>query len=209
MYGKERRLNRPRVTQEALNACDERRRLKAVIMRSEEDRERYKESNKRVRKLMKQAKNQWVNNQCKEIEECFSTNKTRRAYNIVKRLTKKPTKATNAINNKDGYKPKHEYCTELYGNKHTGDDRVLQISASAMIEPEPHILESEFLDAINSLPNNKAPGIDNIPGELLKSAKHEVIPVLTQICNKILRDRTWPREWTQSIIIPLPKKKAI
>ena len=37
--GKERRLNRPWVTQEALNACDERRRLKTLITRSEEDRE--------------------------------------------------------------------------------------------------------------------------------------------------------------------------
>ena len=43
--------------------------IEALITRSEEDRERYKESNKRVHKLMKQAQNQWVNNQCKEIEE--------------------------------------------------------------------------------------------------------------------------------------------
>ena len=164
---------------------------------------------------MRKAKNQWINRQCKEIEDCFSSNRTRRAYKIVKRLTKTPTHSINAINNKDGRLQTeasaisnrwHEYCIDLYSNKHTGDDRVLQTNSSALTEPEPHILEGEVLDAINSLPNNKAPGIDNIPGELLKSAKYEVIPILTQICNKILRDKSWPKEWTQSVIIPLPKK---
>ena len=83
--GKERRVNHPWITPEAIEACDRGRTLKTVKDRSEDDHERYKQSNIAVRKKMREAKNQWINKQCQDVEECFSTNNTRKAFNIVKK----------------------------------------------------------------------------------------------------------------------------
>ena len=71
-------------------------------------------------------------------------------------------------------------CTEqLYdcdnGHREDRDDQV---------ELEPDVLDSEMEWAIRQLPSNKAPGIEAIPAELLKSAPRAV---LTTLCRKIWR----------------------
>ena len=52
----------------------------------------------------------------------------------------------------------------------------------------------------------KSPGVDNIPSELLKSAGEATTTVLTVICKKLLETKEWLKEWTQSLVIPLPEK---
>ena len=44
--------------------------------------------------------------------------------------------------------------------------------------------------------------MDNIPSELLKNEGEATTTVLTAICQKIWETK----EWTQSLVIPLPKK---
>ena len=73
-----------------------------------------------------------------------------------------------------------------------------------MIEPEPHILESSWCKQL--VTQQQGPWYWQYTRRTLEISQRRGIPVLTQICNKILRDRTWPRDWTQSLIIPLPKK---
>ena len=48
-------------------------------------------------------------------------------------------------------------------------------------------------------------GVDNIPSELLKNGGKATTTVLTVIC-QIWETKEWLKEWTQSLIIPLPKK---
>ena len=47
------------------------------------------------------------------------------------------------------------------------------------------ISESEVKWALDHLPNNKAPGCDNIPIELLKVVKEDAVPIFTDLCNII------------------------
>jgi hypothetical protein len=56
---------------------------------------------------------------------------------------------------------------------------------------------------VKQLQNNKAPGIDTIPAELLKAIPPMAI---TALCRKIWKTGKWPRDWKRSIFIPLPKK---
>lgn len=69
-----------------------------------------------------------------------------------------------------------------------------------------NILESEIINAIKSLKNNKAPGPDNIIGEFYKSSIHKMLPFLTKYCNYIFDKGLFPEECTMAILQPLHKK---
>ena len=54
--------------------------------------------------------------------------------------------------------------------------------------------------------NGKSPGIDNVPGELIKGGGEALYDILTKLCQKIWSTNQWPEAWTTSLIIPIPKK---
>ena len=73
--------------------------------------------------------------------------------------------------------------------------------------PEPtQVLDEEVKEAMNSINKGKSPGVDNIPGELIKNGGEEMVKALTTICQRIWKDKGWPEQWTKSIMIPLPKQ---
>ena len=51
---------------------------------------------------MKKAKENWLNNECKDIDNSFASNRSKKAYSIIKALTKKKSETINTILNKDG-----------------------------------------------------------------------------------------------------------
>ena len=53
------------------------------------------------------------------------------------------------------------------------------------------------------------PGLDGIPAELLKHGKTTLAEELTQLFNTIWREEKVPGEWSQGIILPLPKKGCL
>ena len=56
------------------------------------------------------------------------------------------------------------------------------------------------------LKKGKSAGVDNIPGELVQAGGEDMINVQHKICNKIWETGVWPKEWTQSLVITIPKK---
>ena len=62
---------------------------------------------------------------------------------------------------------------------------------------------------LESLAKGKAPGIDDIPIELLKSIGESVIDIMVIWCQKIWTTTEWPQDWKQSVYPPLPKKGGI
>ena len=67
------------------------------------------------------------------------------------------------------------------------------------------MLREEVEEAVHSPKARKSAGVDNIPSELLKNGG-EATTVLRAICQKIWETKEWPKEWTQSLVIPLTKK---
>jgi hypothetical protein len=51
--------------------------------------------------------------------------------------------------------------------------------------------------------------VDNIPAELLKYGGADIIDVMRIICQRIWETKKWPAEWSQSLVIPLPKKRGL
>ena len=53
---------------------------------------------------------------------------------------------------------------------------------------------------------NKASGGDEIPAELFKILKDDVVKVLHSIFQQIWKTQQWPQDWKRSASIPIPKK---
>ena len=65
----------------------------------------------------------------------------------------------------------------------------------------------EILRAIKKLPNNKAAGIDGIPGELFKFGGEAVQRQLARLIQEVWNRETIPGEWEEGILISIHKKE--
>ena len=61
-------------------------------------------------------------------------------------------------------------------------------------------------EAVHSLKARKSPGVDNLLSQLLKNGGGATTTVMREICKKIWETKESPKEWTQSLVIPLPEK---
>lgn len=71
------------------------------------------------------------------------------------------------------------------------------------IEPPTRL---EINEAIKSLRNNKAPGINNLTGELFKAGSQEVQQQMGNILSRIWDTEQIPKEWKMGIICSIYKK---
>ena len=84
--GKHRQKKKPWITAEILDLCDKRREQRKKRFEPEGS-EKYKEVNNNIKRCMKKAKENWIGEQCCEIEENLRKNNSKRAYQLVKDLT--------------------------------------------------------------------------------------------------------------------------
>ena len=63
-----------------------------------------------------------------------------------------------------------------------------------------------FGAAVKKLKDNKSPGVDEIPAELIKAGGEDMISALHQLLNCIWEKEQWPTEWTKSILVTIPEK---
>jgi len=94
-----------------------------------------------------------------------------------------------------------EYTEDLYRFNATISEKVLARDFTR----EPSISESEVIRAMKEVANGSAPGIDNIPNRAVERG-NEAIVMITKIFNRIWDTAEWPRQWKQSIYIPIPKR---
>ena len=153
---------------------------------------------------MKKAKENWIGEQCSEIEENLRKNNSKRAYQMVKDLTTvKQGKATTVqdcsgkclTEKRQILNRWTEYCSELYNHKANGYLSVLDCPQTNTEDDHP-ILRKEVEVAVQSLKKGKSAGVDNIPAELVQAGGEDVITTLTTICHKIWQAAEWPTPWT-------------
>ena len=216
VLGRQRKKRQPWVTNEILDLCDKKRDLKKTKHSSPEDATQYRKINSKVRAKMKDAKEEWINRQCKEIEEGMHHKNSKKAYETLRTLTKTQQNKSSVIEDNSGslltenaavLKRWTQYCNELYNHPIRPDTKILQDDPTPKREPSPiPIMKEEVEEAIRRLQEGKSPGADNIPAELLKHGGKATTSYVTAICRKIWETKQWPTEWTRSLIIPLPKK---
>ena len=91
ILGKQRKKDQPWVTSEVLDLCDQRRQVKQQKYTSTEAGLEYRIVDREVRKKMKAAKEEWIEEQCKNIEKGMVLGNSKEAYNTLKALTKTQT----------------------------------------------------------------------------------------------------------------------
>ena len=85
ILGKHRQKKNPWITAEILDLCNKRRELRKNRFEPEGS-EKYEEVNN-IKRCMKKAKENWIGEQCSEIEENLRKNNSTKAYQMVKDLT--------------------------------------------------------------------------------------------------------------------------
>lgn len=58
---------------------------------------------------------------------------------------------------------------------------------------------------IRTLPNNKAPGNDEITGQMLKNIPKKAVVQLTHIINNVVIHQHFPASWKHAITVPILK----
>ena len=88
ILGKDCQRKEPWITKDLLYLCDDRKELKKRWYEAE-GAKAYWEANKRIQKVVKKAKENWIGMQCKEIEACLNKSNIKRTYQLVKDLISK------------------------------------------------------------------------------------------------------------------------
>ena len=98
ILGKHRPVKKPWVTIEILDLCDKRREMKKKKNKNDaEGTTEYRTVNRQIKKGMKKAKENWIGEQCENIEDSLKKNNSKRAYHLVKDLTSTKQERTTTI----------------------------------------------------------------------------------------------------------------
>ena len=190
------------MNQEILDLMEERRKKKNKETE-------YKKLNKKVRNKCNEAKDKWINEQCKEIEQ--NQNKdSKYMHSKINEVSgnKKKCNSSGCIKSKDGTMLMEkeeilnrwsEYVEDLFK-----DERGPKPEIKKNLEG-PSILQEEVKAAIKKMKKGKATGPDNIPIEIIVALESLGIEMTTKLLNAIYDSGTIPKDLCKSVFIALPK----
>ena len=167
-----------------LDLLDKRRSIKSAKKGKPELSDTCREINIEIRKLIIRTKYNWIQIQCKLIDEYMKYRRfSKISYETLRTLTKTAYIQSSIIEDKQG-KPLAkeqaivnrwtEYCQELYNHTINPDINVLQHNRLDQDNDLP-ILKDEVINAIKSLKDGKSPGNYDISSELLKHGGDEIV----------------------------------
>ncbi|KAL4135345.1 hypothetical protein QTP88_006960 [Uroleucon formosanum] len=171
---------KPWINNEIIDLIEKRRKYKNAV--SEEGMSEYKKYRNLVNREAKKAKEEWLNNICKDIDSCLTKGLSDKAYKNIKRFFRE-------------YKDKATILRGIDEEEDAGQENIGQ-----------PILKEEFETALNELKHNKATGIDNISGEMLKAWEGQGKEILFKIIYDAYEKGLVPKDFEKCLMIPLPKK---
>ena len=136
-----------------------------------------------IKRCTKKAKENWIGEQCSEIEQSLRNNNSKRANQLVKDLTTmKRWKATTAKHRSEKCVTEErqilnrwtEYFSQLYNHKANGDPSVLKGPQTATEDDHP-FFRKEVEAAVRPLKKGESAGVENIPAELVQAGGEDVI----------------------------------
>src|SRR6218665_394440 len=171
-----------------------------------------------VKKSAKEDKEEFIRRIFNEAENSRVNNKTRAAYEGIRRITQTHAPGLGTIKGEDGSvltepaevrKRWKKYKDKLYTDpSEVAEEYLANIDERRNYEDIPDLGENEVDAAIRKLKQRKAAGPDNLTTEELQAGTDGVgTRVMHRLCQAVWDKEELPAEWKWSIIIPIHKKK--
>ncbi|KAK3567014.1 hypothetical protein QTP86_008947 [Hemibagrus guttatus] len=182
--------------------------------RTEENRQEYKELQRRVKREVSKAKQ-------KAYDELYTSLDTREGEKDLYRLARqrdrdgKDVQQVRAIKDRDGMvltseesvqRRWKEYFEELMNEENEREKRVEGVNS--VEQKVDKIRKDEVRKALKRMKSGKAVGPDDIPVEVWKCLGEAAVEFLASLFNRVLESERMPEEWRRSVLVPIFKNKG-
>ncbi|KAK3512308.1 hypothetical protein QTP70_003296 [Hemibagrus guttatus] len=182
--------------------------------RTEENRQEYKELQRRVKREVSKAKQ-------KAYDELYIRLDTREGEKDLYRLARhrdqdgKDVQQVRVIKDRDGRvltneesvkRRWKEYFEELMNEENEREKRVEGVNS--VEQKVDKIRKDEVRKALKRMKSGKAVGPDDIPVEVWKCLGEAAVEFLTSLFNRVLESERMPEEWIRSVLVPIFKNKG-
>ncbi|KAK3565722.1 hypothetical protein QTP86_014199, partial [Hemibagrus guttatus] len=182
--------------------------------RTEENRQEYKELQRRVKREVSNAKQ-------KAYDELYTRLDTRDGQKDLYRVARqrdrdgKDVQQVRVIKDRDGrvltseesvQRRWKEYFEELMNEENEREKRVEGVNS--VEQKVDKIRKDEVRKALKRMKSGKAVGPDDIPVEVWKCLGEAAVEFLTSLFNRVLESERMPEEWRRSVLVPIFKNKG-
>ena len=222
LLGKKRKRDKNWISAETWSLINKRREIKEKkgFARSQRLIEKlsaeYSLANREVRKNLRKDKRMHYENLASQVEQAAIRGGQSELYRITRDLSVNFQGECDAVKDKDGTRitiedKQLQRWAEHFRKVLNRPDPAERARISQPLGDKLDIdcsppTKNEIVKAINSLKNNKAPGIDNITAEVLKTDIRFATDWLYDLFYKVWNAETIPVDWCRGLIIKLPKK---
>lgn len=183
-------------------------------------RQQWQRARREVQKTLRSMQNKWWTEKAQEIQSFADRNDMHNFYNAVKSIYGPTNHCITPLKTADGLRVLKDQSSVLerwaeHFNTllnqdseadHTILDQLPELPPIDILNQPPTFLE--VLSAVRSLKNNKSPGMDNIPAELLKQGGYLCTRALHQHITKVWADENIPQQWRDAKIVTIYKNKG-
>ena len=212
------------ITADTWEAIEDRRVLKKKVMETKSERlkerykQQYREADKTVKRKTRADRRAFVDDLASQAEEAAGRGEQGKVYKITKIVAGKYRGTSNApITDKQGRLLTTEAEQEARWTEHfrevlnrpppTAEADIQDAEVDLDIDTAPPE-KAEIERAIRSLKSGKAPGQDNLNAELFKVDPTMAAGILQPLFTSIWEEKELPKDWTEGIIVKIPKKGA-
>lgn len=180
--------------------------------------EKHSNLDRAVKKSARRDKRRWAENIAKDAQKAAETNRSRDLYGAIRRLTKTPVLGGKPLKDDNGEittskDEQMQLWTDFYRNMLA---QTPNTHDQALCDCESHEVNQnittecpsipEICEAIKALKNNKSPGLDNIPPELLLADPMTSSKLLLPLMEGFWSSNYLPDSLLEGVIIKIPKK---
>lgn len=170
-----------------------------------------------IKRCARQDKRVWTENKASEAQAAADTHRTRDLHRIAKQITGNVSTTTHHLKDPEGgITSSRERQLAIWSDYYADILSIPQPTTVWQCHCASHEVrtdistacpdDTEIANAIRSMKNNKAPGVDNINPELLKADPTLSASIIRPIIEDFWSSHSLPNELSEGVIIKLPKR---
>ena len=169
--------------------------------------EEYFDSKKQYRKLCVEKKEEFKKKKLEDIMIAVKEKREKDFWTLIKIRGNRERQIGNEILEKTWI----DYYSSIFKKNEVESQLEVGVKVTEYNETlDSEINKTEIGWAIKKLRDNKACGIDGIPGEFFKqlTPDEEILEILENLFNLIYKEKVWPNAWDTGVICPIYKNKG-